>query len=104
MRITKILPLAFGMLLTIGASSVIGTAPCSTSAPCYTVANRVDSAGLAIGFSNVKAVYMNGRPLLKGTKAEYHVEMRANHTQMVIVHMPPNITTEPEIFQIFAEK
>ena len=100
----RILPLAFGTLLIIWASSAIGAAPCSTSAPCYTVANRVGTAGLAIGTSNVKAVYMNGRPLLKGTKAEYHVEMRANHTQMVIVHMPPNTTNGPEIFQIFAEK
>lgn len=100
----KILPLSFGILLTIWASSAIGAVPCSTSNPCYTVANRVSSAGLALGSSNIKSVYVNGRLLLKGTKAEYHVESRANHAQMVIVHMPPNTTPEPEIFQVFADR
>jgi len=114
MKKTQILLLASVILLTIGASSAIGQTAanplgggvisCSADSPCYYIAGRTGSAGLAFETAIVKAVYVNGHPLIRGTDAEYHVEMGDNNTQMVIVHMPPNTTKKPEIFQIVAER
>ena len=100
MKLIKILLLAFVILLTTGASSEIGPKPCSAGTLCYNIANRVGSAGLACPFPHIEAVFLNGRPLLKGATAEYYVQVFANHDQMVVVHIPPNTTGVSEMFVV----
>ena len=105
MRIAKALPLVLMFLLPIGMSILSANEfpPCTANAPCFSIANRLDSAGLAVRSSSIVGVYLNGRLLTRGIAADYHVTNVAHSNLMVIVHMSPNTTPQPEIFQVITK-
>ena len=71
---------------------------CSASAPCYTIVNRQGTAGLAVGSSQVAAVYLNGKKLTHGAGGDY--EVSTTSPVMLIIHMPANTSNKPEQFQV----
>jgi hypothetical protein len=98
MRTSKLL--AYLFFLTAPVSLLTAETPrCSASAPCFTIANRLGSAALAVKSLSVSHVYLNGRLLTEGAGADYQMQTGASGKSMVIVHMPPNTTGKPEVFQ-----
>jgi hypothetical protein len=105
MRIAKILPFGSIFILAVAVSFLTAgeSQRCSSNAPCFTIANRLGSAGLAVGTLTVLHVYRNGRLLTKGPGADYQTETGAHGKIMVIVHMPANTTGKPELFQVISQ-